>query len=163
MSLRGIGEAEGAGELILFRGARETQAAWIQGTTLGFRFQDGTQGAVVEHTGWLMDRPMGGMCGAAQVSALLLWKLDQSGPTWTELLSWGTCSPLIKHGDQEVADLDGAYSFEDSVPSRPVYAWEQPGRKLRVKFARNLWVDVSWNPRDGSGAEAHAVEPGERD
>jgi hypothetical protein len=159
MSLRGVGEAARAGELILFRGERETRAVWIEGTTQGFRFQDGKPGAVVEYTGWLMDRPMGGMCGAADVSALMLWRLEESGPTLTPLLSWGSCSSLLKHGDQELADLAEAYTFGDGESSWPAYTWQQPGRKLRVKFADNIQVDVSWNARDGSGVEAHAVEP----
>ncbi len=158
MSLRGVGEAAGAGELLLFRGARDTRAVWVNGKTWGFRFQDGTPGAVVETQGWLMGRPMGGMCGAASVSDLLLWRLEESEPTWAELLSWGTCSTLVKQGDQEVADLEGLRDFEDSRPFGPVYTWVQQGRRFRVTFAESLSLDVSWNARDGSGVEVHAVE-----
>jgi hypothetical protein len=155
MSLRGVGEAAAAGELLLFRGKRDTRAVWVEGKTWGFRFQDGTPGAVVESTGWLRDRPTGGMCGAAQVSGLLLWRLEEGGPTWTELLSWGTCSAFIKHGDQEVADLDEVGRIEDS---RPVYRWEQLGQRFRVTFSEAFALDVSWKALDGSGVEVHAVE-----
>jgi hypothetical protein len=160
VSLRGVGEAAGAGELLVFRGKQKTQSAWVEGTTeVGFRFEDGAPGAVVEHTGWMMDRPMGGMCGAASATTLTLWRLAEAGSTSTELLSWGGCSTSVTHEDQELVDLREASGAGDDGESWPGYTWERPGQKLRVNFAESLGVDVSWSARDGSGVTLHAVKP----
>ncbi|WP_375757594.1 hypothetical protein [Corallococcus exercitus] len=161
MSLRGLGETSGAGELLLSRGAKH-RVAWVTGTTqLGFRFEDGSPGAVVKQTSWMFGRPMGGMCGAADETHLTLWRLAESGPTSDELLSWGDCSTRLEHDGEELADLQQGSGSDESEASWPGYTWEQPGQKLRVRFADDLWVDVSWNPRDGSGVTVRAEKPEE--
>jgi hypothetical protein len=89
-------------------------------------------------------------------TTVTLWRLAESGPTSAELLSWG---PFIEHEGQELAKLPWASTSGDSGASWPGYTWEPPGPKLRVKFADDTWVDVSWNARDGSGVTVHAVKP----
>ncbi|MCY1030881.1 hypothetical protein OV207_05385 [Corallococcus sp. BB11-1] len=162
MRLRGLREASRAGELLLFREEQKPRAAWIAGAMeLGFRFEDGTPGAVVKQTGWMMGMPMGGPCGAAEENTLELVRLGESGPTSAEMLSWDACSNVVAHEGQELVDLDGASFSEGSEASWPGYTWEQPGQKLRMKFADDLWVVASWNARDGSGVTVRAEKPEE--
>lgn len=159
-SQRGVAEAARSGELLLFRGPEKTRAAWVQGTTkLGFRFGDGAPGALVEHTGFILDIPMGGAGGAAEETSLTRWRLAESGPTSDVLLTWGDS---ISHGSEDLAPVPRADEYIREEPW-PGYTWQQPGQKLRVTFSEDTWVDLSWNAKDGSGVTAHAEKPKEEE
>ncbi|MBN8232707.1 hypothetical protein JYK02_34835 [Corallococcus macrosporus] len=146
------GDEMGRQELVLLRGKPKLRSAMIDGVLkVAFRFEDGALGAVVENTSFMLGN-VSGPCGAAVDTSLNLWRMGEAEGSEVELLSWGSCSDTLTHQGQTL------FEPEQSGFSTDSYTWQKPGQTLRMKLTDESAVDLSWNPRDGSGVTARLVE-----
>ncbi|MBJ6764785.1 hypothetical protein JGU66_28805 [Myxococcaceae bacterium JPH2] len=143
------------GTLLIASTGTGPRALWSTGgTSLPFRFKDGTPGVVLVETEPTMGEYTSGLNGATDSTTLSLVRLEASHPKRTPVLTWGTYGNLIMFGQNSLIERPG----DPSESAEVSLTWASPNDRVRVSFGAGVAVDVRWKP-DGTGIDAQVVSP----